>query len=111
VQPVQQVQQVRPVATGAAGTAVAYGQVVINGVGNPAFTINVGFPGSVTEPQAEIFCVQGLGNGTSLPPLVSPVGLEFLIWQVAPEQCGTTAYEFETSSNLSGGEGFTIMLP
>jgi hypothetical protein len=92
-------------AAGAAGSAIAYGSVVVNGVGNPTFTTNVGFA-AVTEPQAEIFCITPVYAGH--PIVASPIG-NSAVTEVSPQQC-PGGYELESSAGANG-TGFNITIP
>jgi hypothetical protein len=98
-------------AAGPAGTAVAYGQVSLNGVGNPAFISNVGFPGVVTEPQANVFCIVPPSGFASTPIVITPFGATNSLFQsVSPQQCPGD-YEISASGTFTSGQGFTVVVP
>jgi hypothetical protein len=92
-------------AAGAPGSAVAYGTVIVNGVGNPTFTVNSGFS-AVTEPQEGIFCITPVYAGR--PLITSSVGAVGVA-SVSPQQC-PGGYELESGAGQNG-TGFSIMVP
>jgi hypothetical protein len=96
-----------PGAPGAAGSAVAYASVVVNGVGNPTFTINSGFT-AVTEPQAGVFCLTPAFAGHTI--VTSVVGTEAVLAQVSPQQC-PGGYELATNQTIGNGDGFNVTVP
>lgn len=98
-------------AAGANGTAIAYGTVVVNGTGNPAFTVNSNFTGGVTSPTAGEYCIPIPSGATGINPVISPVGGSFEVAQYSPQQCGSSSYEIGSSATLTTGQGFTIVVP
>jgi hypothetical protein len=100
-----------PGSPGAPGTAVAYGEVSLNGVSNPTFTVNKGFPGTVTEPQNNVFCVVPPSGYASVPLELTPFGeTDSLFQQVSPQQCPGD-YEIVASQTFTSGQGFTVVIP
>lgn len=94
-------------ATGAPGSAIAYATVVVNSVGNPAFTVNSGFS-SVTEPATGEFC---LTPAYPEPLITTPAGGTEVAGLYSPQQC-PGGYEIGTKpSDIGGGEGFSVMVP
>jgi hypothetical protein len=95
---------------GPAGSAAAYGSLGVNGAGNMAFRLNVGFAGEPTNPQPGITCIPAPKNVPVALTLQEP---GFII-QVAPNQCGGASnYQIETV-NLSGVRtdmAFNIIVP
>lgn len=94
---------------GPAGTALAYGSVTINGSGNPAFINGAGFT-SVTEPQANVYCIGPVYSGVPLIAVPAGGGNRAVIVQVSPQQC-PGGYELEASAGFSTGQGFTVEAP
>jgi hypothetical protein len=101
---------------GPAGSAIAYGDLGLNGNGNPAFnaTLSAGFT-SVSSPSPNIFCIPyPAGVTTNLPLSISDNGGETDQWnQVANGQCGGAGFEIENATanrGLSGG-GLSISVP
>jgi hypothetical protein len=96
-----------PGAAGAAGSARAYALVVVNGPGNPVLTENAGFT-SVSEPQVGTFCLGPIVPGH--PPIVSAAGTEAIFATVSPQQC-PGGYEIKSNQEISGGGGFSVVIP
>jgi hypothetical protein len=96
-----------PGPAGAAGSARAYALVVVNGPGNPILTESAGFT-AVSEPQVGTFCVDPIIPGH--PPLVSAAGVDATFVTVSPQQC-PGGYEFKSNIEISGGGGFSVMVP
>jgi hypothetical protein len=92
---------------GAPGSALAYALVVVNGPGNPILTENAGFT-SVTEPQPGVFCLSPLIPGHT--PVVSAAGVEAIFATVSPQQC-PGGNEIRTNQQITGGAGFSVMIP
>jgi hypothetical protein len=98
-------------AAGAAGSALAYADVVLNGIGNPSIVVGSGFTG-VSEPSAGVFCLAPLLPGH--PAIVSDGGgdNEAIFAEVADEQCpGDYEIAVTNGFSLSGGQGFNITVP
>lgn len=94
-------------AAGAPGSAIAYATIVVNGAGNPAFTVNSGFT-SITEPASGEFC---LTPAYAEPLITTPAGGTEVAGLYSPQQC-PGGYEIGTDpSDLSNGEGFSVMVP
>jgi hypothetical protein len=101
-------------AAGAAGTAIAYGTMLINGSGNPAFNAGaVGFT-TVTEPQANIYCVAIPAGATGIQPIISDFGgnNDAVFSFASPQQCpGEYEVAQESGTAVGNGQGFVIMIP
>jgi hypothetical protein len=101
-------------AAGAKGSAIAYGTMLINGSGNPAFgTGAVGFT-TVTEPQANIYCVAIPAGATGIQPIISDAGgSNNAVFSLAsPQQCsGEYEVAQESGTAIGSGDGFVIMIP
>lgn len=103
-------------APGPAGSAIAYGDLGLNGNGNPTFnsTLSSGFT-SASSPSAGIYCVPyPTGVTTNLPLSISDNGNETDHWnQVSNGQCGGSGFEIANISaarGLSNG-GLNISIP
>jgi hypothetical protein len=103
-------------AAGAAGSSIAYGDLGLNGNGNPQFdpTLSKGFT-SASSPSAGIYCIPyPAGVSTNIPLEISDTGNETAHWnQVANGQCGGSGYEvanISAAQGLSGG-GLNIVVP
>jgi hypothetical protein len=103
-------------APGPAGSAIAYGDLGLNGNGNPAFntTLSSGFT-SASSPSAGIYCIPyPSGVSTNIPLSISDNGNELDQWnQVANGQCGGAGYEIANitaARGLSNG-GLNISIP
>ena len=92
---------------GAPGSARAYALVVVNGPGNPVLTENAGFT-AVSEPQNGTFCVDPIIPGH--PPLISAAGVNATFVTVSPQQC-PGGYEFKSNVEITGGGGFSVLIP
>jgi hypothetical protein len=105
-----------PGAGGVAGSAIAYGDLEVNGNGNPQFnaTLTKGFT-SASSPSAGVYCIPyPAGVSTNIPLAISDSGNETAQWnQVANGQCGGSGYEvanITSAQGLSGG-GLNIAVP
>jgi hypothetical protein len=96
-----------PGAPGAAGSARAYATVIVNGVNNPTLETNVGLT-TVTEPETGVFCVGPIVPGH--PILVSPIATVAAIAPVSPQKCPGN-FQIDSNEPLSGGEGFSVVIP
>jgi hypothetical protein len=103
-------------APGPAGSAIAYGDLGLNGNGNPTFnsTLSSGFT-SASSPSAGIYCIPyPTGVSTNLPLSISDNGNETDQWnQVSNGQCGGTGFEIANvtaARGLSNG-GLSISIP
>ncbi len=97
---------------GPAGTAVAWGFVTVNQAGNPFFAGQSGFPGSVTEPQAGVFCIAPPPGYLNRPLLLTEGGsTDTVPREISNQQCGGNQFEVEASSSLQPGEGFNVAVP
>jgi hypothetical protein len=103
-------------AAGPAGSAIAYGDLGLNGNGNPTFnsTLSSGFT-SASSPSAGVYCIPyPAGVSTNLPLSISDTGNETDQWnQVANGQCGGTGFEIANvtaARGLSNG-GLSISIP
>jgi hypothetical protein len=96
--------------------AIAYGDLEVNGNGNPQFdaTLSRGFA-SASSPSAGIYCIPyPAGVSTNIPLAISDNGNETDQWnQVANVQCGGVGYEVAnvTAAQGSSGGGLNIVVP
>lgn len=103
-------------AAGPAGSAIAYGDLGVNGNGNPAFntTLSSGFT-SASSPSAGIYCIPyPTGVSTNLPLSISDNGNETDQWnQVANGQCGGNGFEIANVTAARGLNtgGLNISIP
>jgi hypothetical protein len=104
--------------TGAPGSAIAYGDLGLNGSGNPVFNpaLSFGFT-TASAPSPGILCIPfPPGVSTNLPLEISDNGNETDQWnQSSNGQCGGTGFEIAnitggTGTGLSGG-GLSIAIP
>jgi hypothetical protein len=100
-----------PGSPGAAGSALAYADVVLNGVGNPTIVVGSGFTG-VSEPSTGVFCLAPLFPNH--PAVVSDGGgnNQAVFSEVADQQCPGD-YELAVTDGFSlvGGQGFNVTVP
>ncbi len=92
---------------GAPGSSLAHALVVVNGPGNPILTENAGFT-SVTEPEAGVFCLNPIVPGHT--PVVSPAASLATFAIVSPQKC-PGGNEIRSNQEITGGEGFSVMIP
>jgi hypothetical protein len=101
-------------ANGAPGTAIAYGTMVLNGLGNPTFGPGaVGFT-SVTEPQPNIYCINIPAGSGGITPMISNFGgNNNAVFSTASAQQCSGQYEIAQQSGnaIGSGQGFTILIP
>jgi hypothetical protein len=95
-----------PGAAGAPGSALAYGLIENNSVGNPAFISGAtkGFT-TVYSPATGELCIAVPAGATGVPLQVTDASNEPHLWdQVSPAQCGGAGYELadETGQALVG---------
>ena len=105
----------RRAGAGPNGAAIAYGDIQINGSGNPVFNavLSKGFT-TVFAPSSGVLCIAfPAGVTTNVPLSINPAGGETGNWQqVAPAQCGGTGFEVANVTSATGLKAqLTISVP